>query len=110
MSAKVQATAPVEPRAAGEWYRSSLCARIVAATERARQKIYFQGLLTNLSVQPLQIRRRPTLVSCRSKNLNCTLLQLVLPLRDLARVHIEAFGQLGQGQFSLDRCQCHFSL
>jgi hypothetical protein len=78
-----------------------------AATERARQKIDLQGLLADRRVQRLQIRCRFTLVGCSSENLNRALQQLVLPLRDLARMHVKALSQLHQGMFALDRCQSH---
>src|SRR2546426_871334 len=107
MNARARATAPAEPPAAGDRYRSSLCARIAAATERARQKIDLQRLLTDLRVQRLQVRRRPALVGRRGKDFDRTLQQLVLPLRDLAGMHIEALGELRQGLFALDRCQCY---
>src|SRR5258705_9664761 len=110
MSARVPATALVEPRAAGDRYRSSFCARIVAATERARQKIDLQCLLADLGVQRLQIRRWSAIVGGSGENLGGALQQLVLPLRDLIRMNIETFGQLCQGQFALDRCQRHFRL
>src|SRR5258706_9385466 len=107
MSARVPATAPVEPRAAGDRYRSSLCARIVAATERARQKIDLQCLLADLGVQRLEIRRRLALIGRRGEDLGGTLQQLVLPLRDLVGGHIEALRQLRQRLFVLKRFQRH---
>src|SRR5215207_1187487 len=110
MSARAPATAPAERRVAGDRYQSSLCARIAAATERARQKIDLQRLLTDLRVQCLQIRRRFTLVGCRGEDLDGALQQLILPLRDLAGMHIEALGELRQGVFALDRRQCYLCL
>ena len=95
---------------AADRYRSSRCARIALATERARQNINLQGLLADLGVQRLQIRRRPALVVGRGEDLDGTLQQLVLPLRDLAGMRIEALGQLRQRLFTLDCCQRYFRL
>ena len=110
MSARAPATAPVEPPATDDRVRSSLCARIAAATERAGQKIDLQGLLTYLGVQCLQILRRPTLVGGRGEDLHDALQLFVLPLRNLARVHVKALGQLRQCLFILERFQRHFRL
>lgn len=51
-----------------------------------------------------------TLVGRRGENIYAALQQLILPLRILAGVRIEALGQLRQHLFAFDCCQCHFGL
>jgi hypothetical protein len=48
MGATTEATAPVEPSAAGDRYPSSPCARLAVATGRTGQDIELRGLLPEL--------------------------------------------------------------
>src|SRR5208283_5554960 len=96
-SATTPAIAPAAGSASRVRRRSSLCARIADATERAGQKIILQRQLANLGVQRLDVRTMLPLLRRGGKYLSGALQQLGSPLADLVGVDLELLGKLDQG-------------
>src|SRR5208283_2777575 len=109
-SATTPAIAPAAGSASRVRRRSSLCARIADATERAGQKIILQRQLANLGVQRLDVRTMLPLLRRGREHLCCPLQQLRLPLRYLVRMDIEPFSQLYHRVVTLDGCQRYLGL
>ena len=90
--------------------RSSLCARIADATERAGQKIILQRQLTDLGMQRLQIRFTLALLRNAGKYVRGPFQQLAVPLRDLIRMHIQLLRQRRKGLITLEGGNRHLRL
>src|SRR5205814_5002962 len=102
-SATGRVAAPGVPATVRASNRSSFCARIADATERAGQKIILQCQLPDLGMQRLEIRTGFPFLGCRRKYLSRAFQQLGTPLPDLVRVDLELLGQLDHGLVALDR-------
>ena len=83
------------------------------STRRARSgyRLRRASSFANLGVQAFSIDNRLRgLFSVVAEDANCAVEQLIFPLLDLVRMHVELLGELDHCLFALNRGECDFRL